>query len=230
MTMKTRVRASLIWATLSVMVALPSVSFADTSAKHSMAPKARPAVAIAARPAAKPANEKPARIASTSTKKHSTAAPALRKVSLQDPAYSARPAGARAATIAPNKSHGRLWCVPFAREATGINIQGNAKTWWASAENRYEKGQKPVVGSVLNFRATKGMPMGHVAVVSHVVNSRKILVDHANWQKNRISLNMAVVDVSSRNDWSAVRVETVPNTLGSVYPTYGFIYRTADNG
>ncbi len=125
---------------------------------------------------------------------------------------------------------GRIWCVPFAREVSGINLQGNAKTWWEKAENVYPKGQKPVVGSVLNFRSTKSMPMGHVAVVSRVISERKILIDHANWQRNKVSLNMVVVDVSSRNDWSAVRVETLPNTLGSVYPTYGFIYRVAANG
>lgn len=125
---------------------------------------------------------------------------------------------------------GRIWCVPFAREVTGINIQGNASTWWRSAENVYPKGKKPVVGSVLNFRSTRKMPMGHVAVVSKVISERKILVDHANWQRNKVSLNMAVVDVSPKNDWSAVRVESLPNTLGSVYPTYGFIYRVADNG
>ncbi len=129
-----------------------------------------------------------------------------------------------------SRAKGRIWCVPFAREVTGINLQGNAKTWWDKAENVYPKGQKPVVGSVLNFRSTKSMPMGHVAVVSKVISQRKILIDHANWQRNKVSLNMAVIDVSARNDWSAVRVETLPNTLGSVYPTYGFIYRAAANG
>lgn len=125
---------------------------------------------------------------------------------------------------------GRIWCVPFAREASGINIRGNATTWWHKAESLYPKGKQPVIGAVLNFRSTKKMPMGHVAVVSKVVSPRKILVDHANWLRNRVSLDMAVIDVSPRNDWSQVRVETVPNTPGSVYPTYGFIYRAAANG
>ncbi|MFT3687496.1 MAG: CHAP domain-containing protein [Paenirhodobacter sp.] len=135
-----------------------------------------------------------------------------------------------ARTSAVNRSVGRIWCVPFAREVSGINIRGNAKTWWHQAEREYAKGQRPVVGSVLNFRATRKMPLGHVAVVSKVLSPRKILVDHANWRRNQVSLNMAVVDVSPRNDWSAVRVESVPNTLGDVYPTYGFIYRAAANG
>lgn len=133
-----------------------------------------------------------------------------------------------ARTSAVRGQKGRIWCVPFAREVSGINIQGNAKTWWHKAENLYPKGQKPVVGAVLNFRSTKKMPMGHVAVVSKVLNERKILIDHANWQRNKVSLNMAVIDVSERNDWSSVRVESLPDTFGSVYPTYGFIYRAVN--
>lgn len=133
-------------------------------------------------------------------------------------------------TAVQGPRRGRIWCVPFAREVSGINIQGNAKTWWQKATNLYPKGQRPVVGAVLNFRATRGMPMGHVAVVSRIVSERRILVDHANWHRNKVSLDMAVVDVSPANDWSRVRVETLPNTLGSVYPTYGFIYKAAANG
>jgi surface antigen len=67
------------------------------------------------------------------------------------------------------------------------------------------------------------MPQGHVAVVSEVVSERKVLVDHANWHRNKISLGMAVIDVSKKNDWSRVRVESVPGTFGSVYPVKGFI-------
>ena len=134
-----------------------------------------------------------------------------------------------ARSSAVNQRSGRIWCVPFAREVSGINLSGNAKTWWDKADGVYAKGKRPVVGSVLNFRGTRKMPMGHVAVVSRVVSPRKILIDHANWHRNKVSQNMAVVDVSAKNDWSAVRVETLPNTLGDVYPTYGFIYRTASN-
>src|SRR5690606_31545103 len=32
-----------------------------------------------------------------------------------------------------NKPKGRIWCVPFARAVTGIEIKGNAKTWWSQA-------------------------------------------------------------------------------------------------
>lgn len=125
---------------------------------------------------------------------------------------------------------GRLQCVPFARENSGIELTGNASHWWAAAQGVYERGAKPEVGSILTFRATGHMRLGHVAVVTNVVNSRTIEIDHANWAGG-IHRGMTVVDVSSGNDWSAVRA-TVPSTgtLGSVYPTYGFIYDRPDGG
>lgn len=38
-----------------------------------------------------------------------------------------------------------------------------------------------------------------------------------------MSLDMVVVDVSEKNDWSAVRVMSNPGALGRVYPITGFI-------
>ena len=73
---------------------------------------------------------------------------------------------------------GGLQCVPFARENTGIELSGNAANWWANAEGVYERGARPEVGSVLNFRANGRMRMGHVAVVSNVLNSRSVEIDH----------------------------------------------------
>jgi len=44
-------------------------------------------------------------------------------------------------------------------------------------------------------------------------------------------VNVAVVDVSEANNWSAVRVQLGHGSeFGSVYPTYGFIYDRPDNG
>lgn len=119
----------------------------------------------------------------------------------------------------------RIWCVPFARAVSGIEIRGDAKTWWKKAGKAYPKGKVPVSGSVLTFRASGGMTRGHVAVVSGVVNSREILVDQANWVTNRVTQDTKVIDVSENNDWSAVRVANGSNSFGRVYPTYGFIYR-----
>jgi surface antigen len=118
----------------------------------------------------------------------------------------------------------RLWCVPFARDASGVDIRGNAGTWWRQAHNTYARGHDPLVGSVMAFKATRKLPMGHVAVVSQVLSDREILVDHANWSRSKISLGMKVIDVSAKGDWSAVRLASNGQDLGRVYPVDGFIW------
>ncbi len=135
-----------------------------------------------------------------------------------------------------SRSYGGISCVPFARIASGIELKGNAANWWDAAAGVYARGQEPEGGSVLNFRATGGMRLGHVAVVTRVVNSREIEIDHANWwgpgaSKGGVSRGVPVVDVSENNDWSAVRVGLGhTGGFGSVYPTYGFIYDRPDTG
>jgi len=127
-------------------------------------------------------------------------------------------------------------CVPFARVASGIELKGNAANWWDAANGVYARGQAPEDGSVLNFRANGHMRLGHVAVVSRVINVREIEVDHANWagpsaNKGGVSRGISVIDVSANNDWSAVRVALGHGgDYGSVYPTYGFIYDRPDVG
>lgn len=118
----------------------------------------------------------------------------------------------------------RVWCVPFARTASGVDLRGNAGTWWKGAAGQYDRGHEPQVGSVMAFASVGKMPMGHVAVVSEVVSERRILIDHANWHRNKVSLKMPVIDVSEKNDWSKVRVEGSPGVIGSIYPVNGFIY------
>lgn len=127
--------------------------------------------------------------------------------------------------VAQKQSKGhRVWCVPYARNLSGIEIRGNAKDWWSKAQSLYARGAEPMVGSVMSFRATRGMVLGHVGVVSEVVSDREIVLNHANWSRNQVSLNMGVIDVSENNDWSVVRVESQPGQYGSHYPVNGFIY------
>jgi hypothetical protein len=128
------------------------------------------------------------------------------------------------AEVSANRPKGRLWCVPFARAVTGVDLRGNAKTWWAQAKNRYARGQEPQIGAVMAFAASRSMPMGHVAVVSKVLSDREILVDQANWERNRITEDTLVVDVSDNGDWSRVKVANEGGTLGRVNPVNGFIY------
>ncbi len=122
-----------------------------------------------------------------------------------------------------------IQCVAFARADTDIALSGNADDWWQNAEGVYARGTAPEIGSVLNFRANGRMRLGHVAVVTAVVDSRTIQIDQSHWNANGISRNVSVVDVSENNDWTAVRVELGrQGTYGSIYPTYGFIYARPD--
>jgi hypothetical protein len=123
-----------------------------------------------------------------------------------------------------NRPRGRLWCVPFARAVTGVDLRGNAKTWWHQAKGRYDRGNEPQIGAVMTFSGSRSMPRGHVAVVSQVLSDREVLIDQANWERNRITLDTLVVDVSAKGDWSQVRVANGNGTLGRVNPVYGFIY------
>ena len=130
---------------------------------------------------------------------------------------------------------GGLSCVPFARADSGIAVAGNAWQWWENAAGTYARGSVPESGSVLAFRANGRMHLGHVAVVSHVINAREIEIDHANWwgpgMHGGVARNIPVVDVSEANDWTAVRVGLGRSgEFGSVYPTYGFIYDRPDTG
>ena len=126
---------------------------------------------------------------------------------------------------------GGLQCVPFARTASGIDIGGNAWTWWDQAAGAYERGARPEEGSVLAFRANGRMRLGHVAVVSKIVNAREVELDQANWSGGTITRGVEAVDVSEANDWTAVRVQMGSHgAFGSIYPTYGFIYDRPDNG
>jgi len=117
-------------------------------------------------------------------------------------------------------------CVRYARALTDFAIFGDAWTWWEGAEGRYERGSDPSVGSVLVFRRTPTMRRGHVAVVSGVVDSRTVLVDHSWDDGDDLHRGMRVVDTSPDNDWSRVRVWSGQREVLGIrqYATYGFIY------
>ena len=135
-------------------------------------------------------------------------------------------------TPASAKADEPYWqCVTFARMFSGINIFGDAWTWWNQAVSKFRTGDAPETGSVLVFQPHGRMSAGHVAVVSYVLTDRVIRVTHANWggSRGKVEENVTVVDVSPSNDWSQVKVWYNPiNDLGTtVYPTYGFIYTNA---
>lgn len=114
-------------------------------------------------------------------------------------------------------------CVAYAREVTGVHLDGNAAAWWPHAEGRYERGHTPQLGAILVFKPYGDMHVGHVAVVSRVVSAREVLVDQANWVRGRVTKAMSVIDASPANDWTSVKVQ-YGGTHGRDNPTYGFIY------
>ena len=119
-----------------------------------------------------------------------------------------------------------LECVVYARAMSGIELFGDAGTWWRLAEGRYGRGTAPVPGAVLAFRPAR-KSTGHVAVITRVVSGRVVLASHANWlNQGRIHEDTPILDVSAGNDWSAVRVWHIPGQAwgSGVYPTHGFIY------
>lgn len=130
-----------------------------------------------------------------------------------------------------------LQCVPYARERSGVQIFGDAHTWWRQAEGRYRRGNVPKPGAVMAFPASGSMRLGHVAAVSQVIDSRTVLLDHANWspiggRRGQIERNVKAVDVSEANDWSLVRVWYDPlQDLGTTaWPVAGFIYNERADG
>lgn len=124
-----------------------------------------------------------------------------------------------------------LQCVPYAREVSGIEIYGDAHTWWNQAAGRFQRGNAPKIGAVLAFRPHRNMQLGHVAAVSRIIDNRTVLLRHANWspingRRGQVENDVRAIDVSPANDWSSVRVWYAPiKSLGkTAWPTHGFIY------
>src|SRR5258708_14020050 len=147
-------------------------------------------------------------------------------------------AGAAVMSLAPTAG-GALadpyWqCVPFARLISGIQIFGDARTWWQQAIGKYDVGFQPKAGAVLCFKPTERMRLGHVAVVSEVITERIVQITHPNSSpiegpRGKVQKDVTLVDVSPEGNWSQVKVWYDPSRDlgGSTYQTYGFIYQDA---
>ena len=122
-----------------------------------------------------------------------------------------------------------LNCVQYVKQTTDFGLAGDAWRWWDAAAGRFERGKTPREGSVLVFKKTDKLRFGHVAVVSSVLDKRKIEIDHANWApsgagKGKVTTKVGVEDLSPKNDWTLVRVWYGPaKEFGKPYPTHGFI-------
>ena len=123
-------------------------------------------------------------------------------------------------------AHSGWQCVTYAASHSQIALRGNAHTWWDHAAGVYERAHQPVPGSVMVMKSSGQMPMGHVAIVSRIVNDREVLLTHANWKGDgSVETNVRAIDVSAAGDWSQVRVWYAPvHGMGiRSFPTYGFI-------
>jgi surface antigen len=120
----------------------------------------------------------------------------------------------------------RISCVPYARSISGVELRGDAWTWWKGAEGVYERGGAPEIGAIIVMSRSKTMGRGHVGMVTKILNSREIQIDHANWKRGELHLGALVRDVSDANDWSAVQVwYPAINGYGTgVHKVSGFIY------
>ncbi|ESQ90235.1 hypothetical protein ABAC460_10830 [Asticcacaulis sp. AC460] len=176
-----------------------------------------------------------------------TAKPAAtKKVSIQTPSKKAKARKVKAIktsvrqsrSLANSGSRSPYWqCVTFARSLTGMQIFGDAWTWWDKANNKYETGNAPKPGAVMVFPRQGKMNRGHVAVVSQIITERYIQITHANWspingRRGQVEKDVNVMDVSARGDWSKVKVWYGPlNDFGTtVYATNGFIYQDTPEG
>jgi hypothetical protein len=121
-----------------------------------------------------------------------------------------------------------FYCVEYARLRSGVQIFGDAKTWWQRARNIYAEFTQPETDAVMVFAGNKRIARGHLAVVTRIVSPREIRVDQANWQNHgEIDRYTPVLDVSANNDWSKVRVWDMRSGQFGVrtYPIKGFIAR-----
>jgi len=126
-----------------------------------------------------------------------------------------------------------LQCVPYARQISGIPIYGDAYTWWEKAAGKFERRTAPKLGAVMVFTGYAGPSRAHLAVVRNLVSAREIKIDHANWlDDGQIYIDDPVIDVSSANDWSLVRVWNIRAGAwgGRTYPVQGFIGPGPENG
>jgi hypothetical protein len=183
------------------------------------------ATAQATAPAQVPMTDEPAIAPRALSRDHSFSARAAELGQLNMPAL---PSVAVAELPAPSVEtplH-KLFCVEYARARSGLAVFGDAKFWWSRAKNLYARMTSPVEEAVMVFSGSKRLARGHVAVVTHIVSSREIRVDQANWENHgEIDHSTPVLDVSKKNDWTQVRVwDMRSQSFGAhVYAISGFI-------
>ena len=122
-------------------------------------------------------------------------------------------------------------CVPYARQASGLQLYGDGHTWWTQANPPLIRRNYPVPGDVLVLARTNAMRHGHVAVVKAVLGTRDIMLTHSNWGNNRknrriIYESVRAQDISPANNWTQIRFWNYDTAaFGRPYAALGFIGR-----
>lgn len=108
-----------------------------------------------------------------------------------------------------------------------VELPGDAWTWWDQAKGRYDRGQRPRVRAVIALPRQPSLPSGLVAVVSRIIESRVLMLDHARWpEASAEGESITLFDVSPNNDWTTIKVyqRSGATVGGRTYQVYGFIY------
>ena len=112
-------------------------------------------------------------------------------------------------------------CAEFVRKESSFWIFSHAYGWKDAAKKfGYSIGNKPVLKSVLYFPRQLNAPDAHVVIVTKVIDSRKITIDHANWKRQgEIERDVVVEDISEKGNWSQVTLKgKTLNTGGFILP------------
>ena len=148
-------------------------------------------------------------------------------------------------TVAVPTPAGAVECVQFVKDELAKSypnrdfsaLHGNAADWYRNAKKAYGSsvvGALPSKGAVMVFAGSgdaASFPryasfasgsLGHVALVTKVVNGQNILVDHANWRQGLVDRN---VKVTTGDNWVTASVFNLNTNAmgGNRYAVAGFI-------
>lgn len=160
----------------------------------------------------------------------------------------ARFGGAALAAVAVAAAPSPAWaveCVQFVKDELAKSyptrdfsaLHGNAADWYRNAKKAHGTsvvGALPSKGAVMVFAGSgdaASFPryasfasgsLGHVALVSKVVNGQNILVDHSNWRRGVTDRN---VPVTTSDNWTTASVYNVETRTmgGGRWAVAGFI-------
>ena len=124
------------------------------------------------------------------------------------PAACARPRGGGGASPPRLRRPMRAVRAPGVRHRRSTATPGPGGTRPTAATSA---GTRPASARSSPSPSSRGLPLGHVAVVSRIVEKRVLMLTHANWsrqngERGHAEQDVTLFDVSPDNDWSEVKV------------------------